>query len=273
MVVLLSITLLFPSMAANSYASQHNCSQLPHAVQGSVLKLWLCDSSSASQTWGYGKDKTIRPRSKMPGPLSHSCVDILGYSTDDDACVFVDACHTDDKQPAHQNQEWSLNSNGTITSQISGKCLWATDYSNGGRITIQTCSTDPTLTPNQQFSFNRSTGVLRMKNYPSWCVDNRDVAPGPRPTPGPPSPQSKTQHFTVDLAAPTNKFSKPFLQCIGSSHLAMGILNESSADGHPTPIVGQLWRQHLKLVREELGIGQFRAHGLYIDDGRWFCQF
>lgn len=32
-------------------------------------------------------------------------------------------CHTDDKKPEDQNQEWTFNSNGTITSVISGKCM------------------------------------------------------------------------------------------------------------------------------------------------------
>ena len=32
-------------------------------------------------------------------------------------------CHTDDKKPEDQNQEWTFNSNGTITSMISGKCM------------------------------------------------------------------------------------------------------------------------------------------------------
>lgn len=35
------------------------------------------------------------------------------------------SCHTDDKEADHQNQEWTYNSNGTITSVISGKCVEA----------------------------------------------------------------------------------------------------------------------------------------------------
>ena len=34
-------------------------------------------------------------------------------------------CHTDDKDPTHQNQEWTMNSNGTFVSTMSGKCLEA----------------------------------------------------------------------------------------------------------------------------------------------------
>ena len=34
-------------------------------------------------------------------------------------------CHTDDKDPTHQNQEWTMNGNGTFVSAMSGKCLEA----------------------------------------------------------------------------------------------------------------------------------------------------
>ena len=34
-------------------------------------------------------------------------------------------CHTDDKEADHLNQEWTYNSNGTITSVMSGKCMEA----------------------------------------------------------------------------------------------------------------------------------------------------
>ena len=34
-------------------------------------------------------------------------------------------CHTDDKDPTHQNQEFSFNSNQTVTSIMSGKCVSA----------------------------------------------------------------------------------------------------------------------------------------------------
>lgn len=37
----------------------------------------------------------------------------------------LSACHTDDKEAGHQNQEWTYNSNGTVTSVISGKCMEA----------------------------------------------------------------------------------------------------------------------------------------------------
>ena len=32
-------------------------------------------------------------------------------------------CHTDDKDPTHQNHEWTMKNNGTFVSAMSGKYL------------------------------------------------------------------------------------------------------------------------------------------------------
>ncbi len=47
-------------------------------------------------------------------------------------------CHTQDKDPTHQNQEWNMNRDGTFVNPESNKCLEASsgmflyghDYSN-----------------------------------------------------------------------------------------------------------------------------------------------
>ena len=54
--------------------------------------------------------------------------------------LFV--CHTDDKDPTHQNQEWSVNSNGTITSIMSGKCIEAQDSgtTSGTNVQLNRCT-------------------------------------------------------------------------------------------------------------------------------------
>jgi hypothetical protein len=84
----------------------------------------------------------------------------------------------------------------------------------------------------------------------------------------PPSPD-----FVVDLSGPTRPFHKPFLACVGSSHMAMALLHNDSASGAQTAAgmgeaaaVGSRWQQHLALVRAELGISMFRGHGLFDDD-------
>ncbi len=51
------------------------------------------------------------------------CVDISNYGTQDGSNIWLFGCHTSDKDPSHQNQEWSVNSNGTITSVMSGEWI------------------------------------------------------------------------------------------------------------------------------------------------------
>ena len=54
------------------------------------------------------------------------------------------------------------------------------------------------------------------------------------------------QIFTVDLTGPTRPFHKPFLECVGSSHMAMGLLvnDSSSAPGTAAGLGEQGLVQH-----------------------------
>ena len=79
--------------------------------------------------------------------------------------------------------------------------------------------------------------------------------------------------FTVDLSSPTRSWHKGSLECVGSSHMAMGLLVNNSGSGPKTAAgmgqqarVGGLWRERLNLVRDELGMKMFRGHGLFDDD-------
>ena len=85
--------------------------------------------------------------------------------------------------------------------------------------------------------------------------------------------ETATASFTVDVSAPPRPFAKPYLECVGSSHMALGLLKADAASGNATaaglgeqPRVGLLWRRHLKLVRDELNMKMFRGHGLFDDD-------
>ena len=68
-------------------------------------------------------------------------------------------CHTDDKDPTHQNQEWSLNSNGTITSTMSGMCIDAQDFgkTDGTNVQLWSCSGND----NQKWSHDSADGTIR----------------------------------------------------------------------------------------------------------------
>ena len=87
-----------------------------------------------------------------------------------------------------------------------------------------------------------------------------DPGGGPSP-PGPPAPPAPPARFIVNLDSPTRQFHKPFLECVGSSHMAMGLLVGNNMSGRQTAAgkglqarVGALWRDHLKLVHDELNM-------------------
>jgi hypothetical protein len=53
-----------------------------------------------------------------------------------DATLQVYSCHTDDKDPTQQNQEWKLTPDGHIVSTMSGRCIDVAGYANasGSRV-------------------------------------------------------------------------------------------------------------------------------------------
>ena len=104
-------------------------------------------------------------------------------------------------------------------------------------------------------AFVAAHGIPTMA-MPGWLASKTDdrQASGSGPT------------FSVDLSAPRRVFHKPFLECVGSSHMAMGLLVNDSASGAGTAAgkgeqarVGALWRKHLKIVREELNMSMLRG--------------
>ena len=96
--------------------------QMPKLKSGTFFCLFF------TQFRVFKDDHTIR---LSDAPNADKCIDIEEYGTADGAHIWLMNEHTDDKQPAHQNQEWSLNSNGTITSQLSGKCIDVQPGKNG----------------------------------------------------------------------------------------------------------------------------------------------
>jgi hypothetical protein len=98
------------------------------------------------------------------------CLDIDNYGTQDGSVVWTYTCHTADKDPAHQNQEWSINSNNTITSNLSGMCLDVVAYGivPGSQIDIYSC----TGVANQQWTLQKETDGVRIIGVQSGlCLD------------------------------------------------------------------------------------------------------
>ena len=145
------------------------------------------------------------------------------------------------------------------TTSGTAPCLfWSRYTTKQGRCYLKTQAT------NRHHNNSMESGSLPGAPIPKPAP----LPPGPTP-PGPPPPQT----FSVDLSSPLRPFPKPFLECVGSSHMAMGLLANDSASAPGTAAgkgeqarVGALWREHLKLVHAELNMSMFRGHGLFDDD-------
>ncbi|XP_065825984.1 uncharacterized protein [Oscarella lobularis] len=131
------------------------------------IDVWDC-LASPRQRWQMMKDKTVRLQAN-----TSQCLDIELYGTSDGSNIWLSSCHTDDTLPAHQNQEWIFNSNKTITSTLSGKCL---DVANSGKVSgtnvqLWTC----TGSASQQWTFNATSGAIQ-NAMNGLCIDAGSTA-------------------------------------------------------------------------------------------------
>jgi beta-glucosidase-like glycosyl hydrolase len=124
---------------------------------GDYIILNVC-SGSQTQQWDLSylnTDKTIRLKNN-----NSYCFDIEGYGVTDGSYVWLYQCHTSDKDPTHQNQEFVYDSVGkTFTSTMSGKVLDASNYgtSAGTRVWIWA----KTGATNQQWVYNSADSSIR----------------------------------------------------------------------------------------------------------------
>ena len=149
------------------------------------------------------------------------------------------------------------------TTSGTAPCLFWSRYTSSqrGRCYLKTAAT------------NRHTNkAMEAGSMPGAPIPPFNPKPGPGPPPAP-SPPAPPQTFTVDLSSKPRAFHKPFLECVGSSHMAMGLLANTAASGPNTAggqgmavRVGTLWREHIKLIHDELNMSMFRGHGLFDDD-------
>eukprot|EP00760_Papus_ankaliazontas_P008691 PhM_4_TR13913/c0_g1_i1/m.39854/K15920/XYL4; beta-D-xylosidase 4 len=110
---------------------------------GSPLMLWGCSSSDddGAQLFQFNStDKTFRMANDTT-----MCMDIRNYGTTLGSLMFISGCHTDDKDPSHQNQEWDKKTNGgeeTFQSIISSFCLGTGKNVNGSYLQLVDCASD-----------------------------------------------------------------------------------------------------------------------------------
>jgi beta-glucosidase-like glycosyl hydrolase len=132
-------------------------------------------SGSNTQQWDLSYlsiDQTIRLKTN-----NNFCLDISGYGTTDGSYVWLYSCHTSDKDPTHQNQEFVYDPVAkTFTNPESNKVLDASNYGTtpGTRIWIW----DKTGATNQQWVYNTTDNSIRGVQS-GLCLDV--MAPPPRP--------------------------------------------------------------------------------------------
>eukprot|EP01121_Diplochlamys_sp_Union-15-3_P018262 TRINITY_DN661_c0_g1_i1.p1 TRINITY_DN661_c0_g1~~TRINITY_DN661_c0_g1_i1.p1 ORF type:complete len:885 (-),score=214.53 TRINITY_DN661_c0_g1_i1:67-2721(-) len=121
---------------------------------GTNIQIWTCDTPERQQWVIHPDDLTIRLKS------DDKCVDISNYGTSDGSNVWLFSCHTQDKDPAHQNQEWRYDATKkTFVSTLSGKCLDVNAYgtSPGTNVQIWDC----TGNANQEWYINQTDSTIR----------------------------------------------------------------------------------------------------------------
>jgi len=107
---------------------------------GTYLQLASCASGSSLQQWDISQltvDQTIRLE------VNQRCIDIADYNSQNGALAWVWDCHTSDKDPKQQNQEFTWNTKAkTIVEIMSGRCLDSVSHStaSGSGIQLFDCS-------------------------------------------------------------------------------------------------------------------------------------
>ena len=124
-------------------------------VQCTQVLMSDCNPDDVNQTWVVSNsDHTIR--SKACG----LCLDVYDCQTDKPKNVQVYECHVGQQGCGSYNEEWSVNSNGTITTMLDGKCL--TVLADGSDM-VQTehCGSAPT---DQVWSVDSKRGEIVNKS-------------------------------------------------------------------------------------------------------------
>jgi hypothetical protein len=107
-------------------------------INGAVVDLWGCDSSSIDQHWTHNSDNSLSTLGR--------CLDITGGGTAVGTKVELWDCN------GGANQVWQQQTNGSLLNPQSGLCLDDPDDSStdGTQLQIYTCNG----TPAQQFALS-----------------------------------------------------------------------------------------------------------------------
>ena len=229
------------------------------AQQTPQLALNFCAASrAAEQTWYFDTANTT-----IVLASSGFCIDILEYGTNIGSTPYTAPCHHDDKDPSHQNQEWSTPSQSApgspiieTMSSLSLDVCSGYGAVPGAQMTLCSATNGGTYFLNVTSPANGGSGTL-IHAQSGLCVDAGGVAP-----PAPPGPSSAVvlnacsdapavalrQVFTLDvnggasiaLLAPALGGSTLCLTAPGDANHSGGLLVTQcappSALGAPPPI-------------------------------------
>jgi len=104
------------------------CLDIPAGTNGTILIIWDCTASAAHQKFTYTASRQLQVRSK--------CLDVIGESRTPGARVVLWDC------TGRANQQWNLNSDGTIVGVQSNLCLDVVSQgtANHSEIDVWTCN-------------------------------------------------------------------------------------------------------------------------------------
>jgi hypothetical protein len=114
------------------------CVDVPNSTttNGTQVQLWDCNSQP-NQLWTYTSSKQLQV-------YGNKCLDAYNRGTTNGTTVVIWDCN------GQNNQQWNVNTNGTVTSVLSGLCLDANGAgtANGTQIILWSCNGQA----NQQWS-------------------------------------------------------------------------------------------------------------------------
>eukprot|EP01062_Namystynia_karyoxenos_P073291 TRINITY_DN70101_c0_g1_i1.p1 TRINITY_DN70101_c0_g1~~TRINITY_DN70101_c0_g1_i1.p1 ORF type:complete len:908 (+),score=307.11 TRINITY_DN70101_c0_g1_i1:79-2724(+) len=147
------------------------------AADQQALTAQLCNPKDPGQQWDF-RNGMIMQRG------TSECVDIQNYATSSQSAVWLYACHPQDKDPSHQNQEFVLDpssheiyvpDNGTA----KGMRLDCEEYCSNGPGSAVWMFTR-TGAANQQWAYDASTGLIKSmqdKYAKDLCISSTNAPP------------------------------------------------------------------------------------------------
>lgn len=150
------------------------------------VSLQPCKPGDPSQEWSVASDATdeikLAGDNHCLGLWCCGCKTCCGpacTAPDESAQVASNACHPQDKNPAHWNQEWAVGTGGFVTEKKSGKSLVAASAKAGSAVEVVSSASMP---PSKQHRLVHNGSAITLPgSAPSLCLSANPPAAGPPP--------------------------------------------------------------------------------------------